>query len=104
MNDDRFNNIPIILETIDSEIWKQEIGYIQFNWWGIKNGFYDQKEVSEIIHKTSRKDKIDDIIRVALTAPTGRNSRATHFIVVDNKEDIKIITNQRHGSTICKYY
>lgn len=28
MNDDRFNNIPIILETIDSEIWKQEIEFL----------------------------------------------------------------------------
>ena len=28
MNDKRFNNIPIILETIDSSIWKQEIEYL----------------------------------------------------------------------------
>ena len=28
MNDKRFDNIPIILETIDSTIWKQEIEYL----------------------------------------------------------------------------
>lgn len=28
MNDERFDNIPIILETIDSNIWKQEIEYL----------------------------------------------------------------------------
>lgn len=28
MNDERFDNIPIILETIDSSIWKQEIEYL----------------------------------------------------------------------------
>lgn len=28
MNDKRFDNIPIILETIDSNIWKQEIEYL----------------------------------------------------------------------------
>lgn len=28
MNDKRFDNIPVILETIDSSIWKQEIEYL----------------------------------------------------------------------------
>ena len=28
MNDKRFDNIPIILETIDDSIWKQEIEYL----------------------------------------------------------------------------
>lgn len=28
MNDDRFDNIPIILETIDSTIWKEEINFL----------------------------------------------------------------------------
>jgi len=28
MNDNRFNNIPIILETIDDSLWKQEIDYL----------------------------------------------------------------------------
>ena len=28
MNDDRFDNIPIILETIDSSIWKEEINLL----------------------------------------------------------------------------
>lgn len=28
MNDERFDNIPIILETIDSNIWKEEIEYL----------------------------------------------------------------------------
>ncbi|WP_410208851.1 deoxyribonuclease IV [Fusobacterium sp.] len=28
MNDQRFDNIPIVLETIDSDIWKQEIEYL----------------------------------------------------------------------------
>lgn len=28
MNDDRFDNIPIILETIDSSIWKEEINFL----------------------------------------------------------------------------
>ncbi|WP_300394658.1 deoxyribonuclease IV [Fusobacterium sp.] len=28
MNDERFDNIPIILETIDSNIWKDEISYL----------------------------------------------------------------------------
>lgn len=28
MNDERFNNIPIILETVDDTIWKEEIEYL----------------------------------------------------------------------------
>ena len=28
MNDSRFDNIPIILETIDNTIWKEEIEYL----------------------------------------------------------------------------
>lgn len=61
--------------------------------------FMTRRSIRKYSQKQVEKDKIDDIIRVALTAPTGRNSRATHFIVVDNKEDIKELSQIReHGS------
>ena len=61
--------------------------------------FMTRRSIRKYVQKQVEKDKIDDIVKVALTAPTGRNSRATHFIVIDNKNDIKELSQIReHGS------
>ena len=57
MNDTRFDNIPIVLETIDETIWKEEIKYLlEIKWWEKNfdwiedniNSFLDIKEFIKI--------------------------------------------------------
>ena len=49
------------------------------------------------------KEKVDEILKAALLAPTGRNSRPCEFVVIDDKELIKEIAELReHGSAFVK--
>ena len=49
------------------------------------------------------KEKINEILKAALLAPTGRNSRPCEFVVIDDKNLIKEVAELReHGSSFVK--
>lgn len=65
--------------------------------------FTTRRSIRKYEEKAVEKEKVDEILKAALLAPTGKNTRATEFIVVDDKELIEKISLMReHGSEFVK--
>ena len=65
--------------------------------------FMTRRSIRKYKDMPVEKEKIDEILKAALLAPTGRNSRPCEFVVVDDKNLIKEIAGLReHGSTFAK--
>lgn len=65
--------------------------------------FMTRRSIRKYLDKAIEKEKIDEIIKCALVAPTGRNSHSTHFVVVDDKEKIEKLSQARaHGGSFAK--
>lgn len=65
--------------------------------------FYTRRSIRKYKDMAVEKEKVDEILKAALLAPTGRNSRPCEFVVVDDRELIKEIAELReHGSAFVK--
>lgn len=65
--------------------------------------FMTRRSIRKYQNKPIEKEKIEEIIKCALVAPTGRNSHSTHFVVVDDKEKIEKLSQAReHGGSFAK--
>lgn len=51
--------------------------------------FYGRRSIRKYKNIPIEKEKIDELLKVALIAPTGHNARACEFIVFDNEKDVK---------------
>ncbi len=57
--------------------------------------FLNRRSVRKFMNKKVEKEKIDNIIKIALTSPSGRNLKPWQLVVVDNKEIIEDLSNAR---------
>lgn len=65
--------------------------------------FMTRRSIRKYKDMPVEKEKVDEILKAALLAPTGRNSRPCEFVVIDDKELIKEIGELReHGSAFVK--
>ncbi|WP_410208852.1 nitroreductase family protein [Fusobacterium sp.] len=65
--------------------------------------FMTRRSIRKYKEQKIEKNKIDELIKAALVAPTGRNSHSTKFLVIDDVESIKFLSNVReHGSAFAK--
>ena len=65
--------------------------------------FMTRRSIRKYKDISVEKEKVNEILKAALLAPTGRNSRPCEFVVIDDKEIIKDIPNMReHGASFVK--
>ena len=57
--------------------------------------YMTRRSIRKYKEKEVEKEKIDDLIKAGLVAPTGRNNHCTEFVIVDNKEIIEYLSNVR---------
>ena len=50
------------------------------------------------------KEKLDELLKVAIVAPTGHNARACEFIVFENSEDVKKLKSSHIYSSFILYF
>lgn len=51
--------------------------------------FLSRRSIRKYINIPVEKEILDELLKVAIMAPTGHNARACEFIVFDNEKDIK---------------
>lgn len=65
--------------------------------------FMTRRSIRKYENKPVEKEKVQELLKAALLAPTGRNSRPCEFTVIDDKELIEKISGLReHGSEFVK--
>ena len=65
--------------------------------------YMTRRSIRKFKDQKVEKEKVDELLRVALVAPTGRNTQCTKFIVVDDKNTIEYLSNVRQtGSQFLK--
>lgn len=65
--------------------------------------FTTRRSIRKYKNMPVEKEKVDEILKAALLAPTGRNTRACEFVVIDDKNLIKEVGELReHGSAFVK--
>ena len=65
--------------------------------------FTTRRSIRKFKNMPVEKEKVDELLKAGLLAPTGRNTRPCEFIVIDNKELIEEVGKLRdHGSSFVK--
>ena len=57
--------------------------------------FLNRRSVRKFMDKKVEKEKVDNILKVALTSPSGRDLKPWEIVVVENKETIEKLENAR---------
>ena len=65
--------------------------------------FLSRRSIRKFKDISVEKEKVDEILKAVLTAPTGRNSRPCEFVVINDKDVIKSLDGIReHGASFLK--
>ncbi len=65
----------------------------------MNNLFLNRRSVRKFKDRPIEKEKLNRILEISLTAPSGRNKKPWELIVVENKKTLKKLTNARPETT-----
>lgn len=65
----------------------------------MNNLFLNRRSIRKFMDKKVEKEKIDNILQIALTSPSGRNLKPWELVVVQDRETIDELANARPEAT-----
>ncbi|MGL5232663.1 MAG: nitroreductase family protein [Fusobacteriaceae bacterium] len=88
----KFREIELPVETYD-------IGEIEHNKSLLENSIFKRRSVREYENKEVEEEKIENILRAAMSAPTAGNQQSWEFVVIKNKNHLNKLSTISQFST-----